>query len=109
MLESYLQTRQLSFDTLRRTLRQRVPALIAVPFDAAGPTVKIDQAVLAIGGKLKRLGTRRSSSSGESLAPDAVAAAAPPLRMSGGARVSDLMQAAAESRRGASIEEVEVV
>ena len=79
-----------------------------MPFDAAGSTVKIDAAVLAISGKLKRLGTRRSSSSG-SLVPDAVAAAAPPLRMSGGARLSDLMQAAAESSRAASIEEVEVV
>ena len=80
-----------------------------MPFDAAGSTLKIDAAVLAISGRLKRLGTRRPSSTGESLATDAVANAAPPLRMSGRARLSDLMQAAAKRRRDPSIEKEQVV
>lgn len=54
-LESYLGSRQLSLDSLSRTLARSVPTIIAIPLDTAGSAAQVDAAILEIDRKLKRV------------------------------------------------------
>ena len=59
--ESFLQSRQMTFEALSALLARRVPAIISVPLDPAGSAAQIDAAAVEIGRKLKQ-----AKSSGES-------------------------------------------
>ena len=54
LLESYLQSRQMTFEALSALLARRVPAIISVPLDPAGSAAQIDAAAVEIGRKLKQ-------------------------------------------------------
>ena len=65
LLESYLQSRQMTFEALSALLARRVPAIISVPLDPAGSAAQIDAAAVEIGRKLKQAKASGESDLGE--------------------------------------------